>query len=576
MARKVFISVLGTGFYSECVYKMGEFTSDTTRFIQQATLQMLTQQNVGGEWTKNDQIYIILTEKAKEYNWDIPSGKRYNPKDKKDEPYIGLKSVLEQMHRSTPIEVIDIPVGNNEDEIWTIFDRIYKKLDREDRLYLDLTHAFRYIPMLLLVLVNYSKFLNRTNVEQITYGNWENRDCSKKPEVAQIIDITPLAALQDWTNAAADYLEHGDAAKLRECASIPLRNISRMTRGQDAAAAQLKRLTDCLSDFCQVVSLNRGKRIIQATESYGIKTNLQGANESYVKPLTPLFNSISDSVKDFKTGSINNMLLAANMSFKHQNFQSAITLLEEWLITLLCKRTNLDYHVESERDLISFALNKNKHCCIPECGAYRKKDDDTEAVIDDILSKIVKLGIDDREFAELWNKITTARNDINHAGFNGKAGQTKTLRKNIKTTRQNASALMISFEGIETSQSYSSLLINLSNHPYENWSAEQKEAAKEYGEVRDMPFPAIDPEEDTEQIRERADEYISKIIKLNAEYAITVHLMGEMSFVVYAVSRLTERGIRCICSTSERDTEDLSGGEKKVSFHFKRFRDYDC
>lgn len=574
MARKVFISVLGTGFYSECVYKMGEFRSDTTRFIQQATLQMLTQQKVGGEWTKDDQIYIVLTEKAKESNWEVPRGKRYNPKDAKEVDYIGLKSVFEQMQLPTPIKTIDIPDGNNEKELWGIFDKIYTVLESGDELYFDLTHGFRYLPMMVLVLGNYAKFLKHTEVKNITYGNYESRD--KETNIAPIINITPLAALQDWTNAAADYLEHGDAAKLRECASIPLRNISRMTRGQDAAAAQLKRLTDCLSDFCQVVSLNRGKRIIQATESYGIKTNLQGANESYVKPLAPLFNSISDSVKDFKTGSINNMLLAANMSFKHQNFQSAITLLEEWLITLLCKQTNLDYHVESERDLISFALNKNKHCCIPECGAYRKKDDDTEAVIDDILSKIIKLGIDDRELAELWNKITTARNDINHAGFNGKAGQTKTLRKNIKTTLQNASALMISFEVIETSQSYSSLLINLSNHPYENWSAEQKEAAKEYGEVRDMPFPAIDPEEDTEQIRERADEYISKIIKLNAEYAITVHLMGEMSFVVYTVSRLTERGIRCICSTSERDTEDLGGGEKKVSFHFKRFRDYDC
>ena len=120
------------------------------------------------------------------------------------------------------------------------------------------------------------------------------------------------------------------------------------------------------------------------------------------------------------------------------------------------------------------------------------------------------------------------------------------------------------------------LLLNLSNHPYEKWSEEQKDAAKEYGEVRDMPFPAIDPDDDADQIREIADKYIAEIIKLNAKFAVIVHLMGEMSFVVYAVSRLSELGIRCICSTSERDTEDLGGGEKKVTFRFKRFRDYDC
>ena len=37
MARKVFMSVLGTGFYSECTY-VGVNTRTRTRFIQEATL----------------------------------------------------------------------------------------------------------------------------------------------------------------------------------------------------------------------------------------------------------------------------------------------------------------------------------------------------------------------------------------------------------------------------------------------------------------------------------------------------------------------------------------------------------
>ncbi len=43
MGRKVFISVLGTGYYGECVYARDGFTSSSTRFIQHATLEMLTQ-----------------------------------------------------------------------------------------------------------------------------------------------------------------------------------------------------------------------------------------------------------------------------------------------------------------------------------------------------------------------------------------------------------------------------------------------------------------------------------------------------------------------------------------------------
>ncbi len=54
MARKVFISVLGTGSYKECIYALGDTQYDKTRFIQKATLQML---DVKEQWTEYDHIY---------------------------------------------------------------------------------------------------------------------------------------------------------------------------------------------------------------------------------------------------------------------------------------------------------------------------------------------------------------------------------------------------------------------------------------------------------------------------------------------------------------------------------------
>ena len=40
------------------------------------------------------------------------------------------------------------------------------------------------------------------------------------------------------------------------------------------------------------------------------------------------------------------------------------------------------------------------------------------------------------------------------------------------------------------------MFINFSNHPYAQWSAEQKAAAQVYGKVIDLAFPAIDPADD--------------------------------------------------------------------------------
>ena len=239
MARKVFISVLGTGSYKECIYALGDTQYDKTRFIQKATLQML---DVKEQWTEDDHIYIVMTDGSQEKNWET--------RTEDGVTIIGLDDTLKDMQLSAPIDTIKIPDGNNEDEIWQIFSNIYNILDKQEdgaELYFDLTHGFRYLPMLVLVLGNYAKFLKNTIVKSITYGNYESRD--KVTNIAPIINITPLAALQDWTNAAADYLEHGDATKLKNCADKPLITIARETKGQDQDATTLIKLSKQLYDL---------------------------------------------------------------------------------------------------------------------------------------------------------------------------------------------------------------------------------------------------------------------------------------------------------------------------------------
>lgn len=567
MARKVFISVLGTGFYSECVYKIGEFRSDTTRFIQQATLQMLTQQKVGGEWTKDDQIYIVLTEKAKESNWEVPRGKRYNPKDAKEVDYIGLKSVFEQMQLPTPIKTIDIPDGNNEKELWGIFDKIYTVLESGDELYFDLTHGFRYLPMMVLVLGNYAKFLKHTEVKSITYGNYESRD--KETNIAPIINITPLAALQDWTNAAADYLEHGDATKLKICADKPLITIARETKGQDQDATTLIKLSKQLYEFSNLISFNRGDEIIIGKQSEQIKALLEKADAEYIRPMGPLFKQIAKSVRNFNPDSPENMIEASRLCLDHSDFQASITLLQEGIVSMLCRKFHLDVKDKGDREIATQALNKlglelqNKE--------YRPLSPYKETII----KRIIDSGIISSELANQWNKITEDRNDFNHAGLRASYKDAETLRNNI------SSYLSAVCDEISAIKAYvpgtPPLLVNLSNHPYKDWSEDQKKAAEKYGEVQDMAFPEIDPAMKIDKIKkEIAAAQIDEIKNMCKERRVTVHIMGEMSYTFYVVSQLKAFGILCICSTSERDTEDLGGGEKKVTFHFKRFRDYDC
>jgi hypothetical protein len=124
------------------------------------------------------------------------------------------------------------------------------------------------------------------------------------------------------------------------------------------------------------------------------------------------------------------------------------------------------------------------------------------------------------------------------------------------------------------------MLINLSNHPYEKWSKEQKSKARElFGSVADIAFPHINPAASEKEVLKTANEYFKKITQILDECANepkqnAVHIQGEFTFVFAMVTLFLKSGIRCVASTSERMVEELNSGEKIVKFAFIQFRDY--
>ena len=120
------------------------------------------------------------------------------------------------------------------------------------------------------------------------------------------------------------------------------------------------------------------------------------------------------------------------------------------------------------------------------------------------------------------------------------------------------------------------MLINLTNHPSADWSAEQYEAANRlFGQVTDIPFPSVPPEADKTTIHNLASNFASKIISIqqSSKEQITVHLMGELTFTSALVSILKSNGIKVVASTTKRDDSDNKHGGK-LGFHFVRFREY--
>ena len=573
MSRKVFISVLGAGYYGKCVYGKADcgFKSSETRFVQQATLEYLDAK----KWSKDDAVYILTTKRAKTCNWNKAIVTRTNIYTNQEEEYIGLEQVLHDMELPCKVETVDIPDGVNEEEIWQIFDILIsdaegRKIIREgDELYFDLTHGFRYLPMLVLVLGNYSKFIKKTKTCSITYGNYEMKDGYG---VAPIIDLLSLAALQDWTYATADYLNNGYVDEMEQLAKesfIPLLKNRREVTNDMLwnEAYNMRLLVNNIRKVAYERLTCRGQSVIKSDSVKKLKRRIEETSKVLVKAFKPLVDKIGASLDAFDTEqNVMNMFAAARWCYENHQYQSATTFLEEGVITYFCQRHGLDDAMRKKNTVTyAFSIKANSRE-EKEWNVSFEQNLALRRLLNDPL-------LDDKElvnaFLDLADKV---RNDYNHCGFRPQPSDPDKLIKRIdegieliSKKLEEASPLVIKKH---------SILINLSNHPLETWSDEQKEAAKEYEGIIDMAFPAINPDADSKEIRDIVDEYIEQIKSQMAHYDISVHLMGEMTFTYEMVIRLKELGIRCLASTTERNTTVTSDGKKVSEFNFVQFREY--
>lgn len=423
MARKVFISFLGATKYNDCDYQKDGLSYGTVRYIQEATLNYLTQKE---EWKDNSIAYILLTKGSEEKNW-IDNGQT---DFKTKEPIIqsGLKTQLEKMNLPFLIEPIkEVPDGNNEEEIWEIFERTFEKIQDEDELYFDLTHGYRYLPMLILVLGNYSKFLKKVTIKSITYGNFEISERGTKPGL--IVDLLPLSALQDWTYAAGQYLDSGNVEKLTELSNKEIKPILAKTKGSDESARKLKTFINSLNSVIAERQTCRGINIVESTNIRTLKENVADIETTFISPLNPIFQKIKASLVSFDAKeNVKNGLASAIWCFNNGLLQQSATILQEFVVSFFCLRHDIAIVDETKRKLINSAFAiKFKHLDEEQWDVNEEQKIKIKAILlDDLFNNV--------ELINLFNNLTEVRNDLNHSGMRSKRNpqSAKSIKDNIQ------------------------------------------------------------------------------------------------------------------------------------------------
>ena len=559
MARKLFISFLGTGNYHECVYYDSQKQYRPTHFIQCATLEKIGAQ----QWEDTDAVRIFATKKAKEQNWN---------EELEGKNYAGLSKQISDLGLKADIQCVSICDGKNETEMWDLFETVFSQIEEGDLLYVDLTHAFRYQPMLMLVLTNYAKFLKNIKVMHISYGNYEagltTAIDGKDLTLAPIVNLLQLSQLQDWTTAAADFLQNGYVDKMSELASNSIRLLQKDVSTRSDDNRKLASFVGELKTLVEERQTCRGLDISSGATQQKLMEEAGRLGEVVIKPLEPILEKVSQALPK-PEGSLYNCLDAAQWCYDNHLYQQSATILQEGVVTYFSERHGIAIANEEERGLVNSAFN------IKAYALPQSEWDVKPAQIDKVKELLGDIVLSQPLVYCAFSNITEIRNDYNHAGFRSKRDPQSpaNIKKNISKALQLFRDCLT--DDYEAKAEARRVFVNLSNHPSADWSEEQKKAALAYGGIIDVPFPSVPSSCSDKAMQKLADKAVGAVGK--AAYPareVTVHVMGEMTLTYRIVNKLKARGIRCLASTSDRVANDLGNGEKISQFHFVEFREY--
>jgi len=398
MARK-FISILGAGRYTKVnYYYKTQDNNRTTKYIQHAIIDLFCR-----KWDNNDQIIIFTTRKSEKMHWNK------------------LNSIITDLDLSCKHKNIKIPDGQKgEKDIWRIFDLFADSIQSDDEIIFDITHAYRFIPMLGITALNYLKSIKNIQILNILYGAIEPlgdirkiKDIPLKMRKAPIYDLTPLDSINEWANAVTVFQQTGNINFLKNKIEKNINPVLKETKGKDKQAQRINIIDNYLNSISKNISTVRGNAIYNNKGFNKFLKNFETlkSNEIKFKPIKHLMNIVIDKFTKFTTKTISNLIYAVKICLQNNMYQQAITLCHESLICIVCNEANINWHIQKNREIVSKAF-KIKSLSLDN-REDKWKIDRTDY---DVLKHILQLKILNKTYKN-FEKLRSIRNDINHGGF---------------------------------------------------------------------------------------------------------------------------------------------------------------
>ncbi len=408
---KVLIAALGTGRIKEGkkevskrIYEPAKYRIDkngkeyNTSFIVAALVEELKLDKIILVGTRNsmwEEVYKYFTEKCNkkvDIDYWVGLGEKVTSKLKKDlitnSDLSKANEALDNYIKYLKDDAIGgsrcviIEYGLNAEELWRnfeIFMKIEKLLEEGDEIYLDITHAFRSIPMFMYLMMDFIETLQSDKSESkkiklsgVYYGMLE---MTKALGYAPIVDLGPMFSISKWIRATHSFVNYGNGFLMAEL----IKN------------TELQKIITNISEQTNINYLVELRREIKNLDKKIKELEENNIEEVVFTYMIPTLKEFINRFANLNSDS-NFQLAVAKWYFDNKIYSNGYICMAESVITRLCEIYGLDIAKQRNRELMKpLTWRKN--------NLFKGRDEHLDRLIG------------------VYSEVNPIRNKIAHASF---------------------------------------------------------------------------------------------------------------------------------------------------------------
>jgi CRISPR-associated DxTHG motif protein len=380
--KKLLITFFGMAKdYKETTYFL-EDKEKTTKYIADAL----------NEFLNPDKVLIFTTQKAIDKN-------------------NAFKEEIEEKIGRDKTETVLVPSGKDQKEQEEIFKKVLKEVEKykEWEIYVDITHAFRSIPLVFFVSLFYLKNFYKIKTSRIFYGNFEEKDENNR---SPVIELTFLLDIIEWFNGVNMFVKRYEANELAHRLKLMVNN-EKFLKLDLEQKNNLINLSEDLrkfsGEYLNVRAVQFERLLVDLKDRLSKSKPIINEN---LPILSPLVDKVQIEIENLQTSNpdtLNMDTLRYRIKLIHNYLRRNLVL----QAILLLREVFIDYLILKVGDTKEWLRYKHRKYI---SDIFNKPYGNN---VDKNIAEKIKFLRNNSELGEIWEEIKNFRNNLAHCGVGG-------------------------------------------------------------------------------------------------------------------------------------------------------------